>query len=617
MRSYLKRCWLFMLVVGFVTAGYFLMSTSKVVRSDLTKIQEKSPFSLTKTQQRCRHSSARSEDQVLRCFEDLALKAFRTVPNSPKKPARPHGMVRHNRTSRHPLNDGDAARVKAIRHEIDMLRRQERELTLKSKTGDGRGSQLEMLGNLLHPKQPVRDVLLGAATVQVEGRRRAERKTSQLLMENAAPGMRETNRDQSVLSALNDEPRQSIDLLTAHLPKHSTKKDLLKYFHMTKNSVNLSFSALQEIEERFKQRKAIFQKGCQQYRDSGLFRPLRECSLVLPSLPETAIPKARYCSIPKTGSTTWERVLNAIAKDRMQKHGTTKYVRSYSPQEFKVKKECSARKAQGVTERDKELSFTFVREPYSRLLSAYVDKLFSPNTMFWAHTGRYIVAHFRQDPSPLSLSCGHDVTFAEFIRYVIHMQDTGRHREGHFVPLHDHCRFCNVSYDYIGHLETLDQDMAYLLHTLQSPLNISGPFELDTLTNNAEWVFLRMKRRIVNCISLDEAGRRLWKKWQIRGLVSKTDPFPFSTQQVLSVTSTQVAAAALAARETSGGLAALKAQKTEALKEAFATVSLQDRIRLRQLLVLDFQLFGFDPSPQTVFPESQSISKTDFSYFEV
>ena len=42
--------------------------------------------------------------------------------------------------------------------------------------------------------------------------------------------------------------------------------------------------------------------------------------------------------------------------------------------------------------------FMFVRDPYSRVLSGYVDKLFSPNTMYQKHiTCAFVVSEIRED----------------------------------------------------------------------------------------------------------------------------------------------------------------------------------------------------------------------------
>lgn len=92
--------------------------------------------------------------------------------------------------------------------------------------------------------------------------------------------------------------------------------------------------------------------------------------------------------------------------------------------------------------------FMFVREPYSRLLSAFVDKLFCPNPYFWKSIGTYIMKNFRTNATEASMNCGHDVTFPEVVKYVIHAQQTGKHRDGHFIPTHDHCNLCLVKYHF-------------------------------------------------------------------------------------------------------------------------------------------------------------------------
>jgi hypothetical protein len=56
------------------------------------------------------------------------------------------------------------------------------------------------------------------------------------------------------------------------------------------------------------------------------------------------------------------------------------------------------------------------QEPFERLLSGYADKLYSPNAAYWNFIGRYIVTNFREKPSNLSLECGHDITFEEFVK---------------------------------------------------------------------------------------------------------------------------------------------------------------------------------------------------------
>ena len=57
------------------------------------------------------------------------------------------------------------------------------------------------------------------------------------------------------------------------------------------------------------------------------------------------------------------------------------------------------------------LQVMFTREPYSKLLSGYVDKLWAPNPYFWGTVGSHAIKAFRK-PQRSDVRCAHDLTFA-------------------------------------------------------------------------------------------------------------------------------------------------------------------------------------------------------------
>ena len=360
-----------------------------------------------------------------------------------------------------------------------------------------------------------------------------------------------------------------------------------------------------EIEDRFNARKVFLLNACQMYGNSTLFRKIKSAAVRLPPVWPVSNESVRYCPIQKTGSTTWRALLLKVRK-KMQL-------------EAKRRSRIPKRKISSLARSlvHKETSFVFVREPYSRLMSAYVDKLFCPNTLFWQGTGKYIVKNFRENPSKSSLRCGHDVTFPEFISYVIHAQETGAHRDGHFIPIHDHCDFCNANYDYIGHLETISEDLPYVLNVIHSPVNYSNDYETETLKGSVAWVMKKMRSDIQDCMPLEEAGRRLWKKLIIRGLIDKYQPFPFIPEKAKNVSQTKFLEEALAAMSRSRRWEERRQQHTEALREAFSFLPLNQRLKLKKILFLDFKMFGFDPEPETVFPRTPFVKEQGFSYFEL
>ena len=117
-----------------------------------------------------------------------------------------------------------------------------------------------------------------------------------------------------------------------------------------------------------------------------------------------------YCQIQKVGSTFIRNLLRKVSQQgKISSDNRLQRLTEQTGIGF-------AELHYAIHQSDK---FMFVREPYSRVLSGYVDKLFSPNTQYWKATGSYIVSKIRKNADPLSLRCGHDVTFAEFVRYII------------------------------------------------------------------------------------------------------------------------------------------------------------------------------------------------------
>ena len=115
----------------------------------------------------------------------------------------------------------------------------------------------------------------------------------------------------------------------------------------------------------------------------------------------------------------------------------------------------------------------FVRNPLDRLWSAYNSKFVNQNPKFLMKYGRDILRRFRQQPSSTALQCGNDVSFLEFISFVT--AEGTPDDNVHWMSYHRLCRPCEVSYDFIGKLETFETDMAYLVwHSKIMNMNGSG-----------------------------------------------------------------------------------------------------------------------------------------------
>ena len=106
--------------------------------------------------------------------------------------------------------------------------------------------------------------------------------------------------------------------------------------------------------------------------------------------------------------------------------------------------------------------FTFVREPFERILSAYKDKFVYPRfprPMLELH-GRAILRTVRPNASKSALDKLDDITFREFIEYLVTKgsDKTTPVMDWHWDNYVNICGMCAVNYDFIGHYETFDQD---------------------------------------------------------------------------------------------------------------------------------------------------------------
>ncbi|CAK8687085.1 unnamed protein product [Clavelina lepadiformis] len=114
-----------------------------------------------------------------------------------------------------------------------------------------------------------------------------------------------------------------------------------------------------------------------------------------------------------------------------------------------------------------------VRNPFDRIVSAYVDKLV-PGALgfnyFYEPMSRKInqkYRHLRHDVESRTRADNGTATFEDFLNYLI---DTdGGEDNPHFTFYHALCNPCKVHYDYIIKFETMQEDIEFL----QNYLNIS------------------------------------------------------------------------------------------------------------------------------------------------
>lgn len=100
--------------------------------------------------------------------------------------------------------------------------------------------------------------------------------------------------------------------------------------------------------------------------------------------------------------------------------------------------------------------FIIVREPFIRLLSAYRNKIEKPPPGQYTKTSKYIHRAVANTTEPRQETA----TFFEFVRYIT---DPTFNKDPHWDFFHSLCKPCTIRYDFIGHMETVDYDIRYVM----------------------------------------------------------------------------------------------------------------------------------------------------------
>lgn len=285
------------------------------------------------------------------------------------------------------------------------------------------------------------------------------------------------------------------------------------------------------------------------------------------------------------------------------------------------------------------------RNPYTRLFSAYVDKVFIP--LFWeqfrnmqnvtvqpSYFKNTTIEVLKSSSLPLSsrLSkyrdqlrgkgllikknitekimpvCANNATFEDFLKFIISEINSSRPLEPHWAPISHLCHPCKFNTFKIVKQESFSTDIE---HTLQSVgINISNFEWLKSSLNENRAensvpgiiAVIQKKFRQINvhsCISQSEISRRLWKSFQIQGYISKEIGFPkallHDNWKLKNTRVTELVLDAISQKPMTS--TERKEQREYFLKQAYRSISAETISSLQEIYYLDFVLFNYSMVP--------------------
>lgn len=326
-----------------------------------------------------------------------------------------------------------------------------------------------------------------------------------------------------------------------------------------------------------------------------------------------------YCAVAKASSSFWRAALPLIENEKPPDYLYRWKGRMLNLETFRSQHT----DLESVQFFESATWFTFVREPYGRIFSAYNDKIFRPNLDFWKYTASYVIKLVRRNRTEDSLKIGHDVTFLELIQYIILRWKSGTFIDRHFAPMHSRCDPCRRKQIYVGKLETFVGDATFLISKLSNNTDYNHLLEMDDSFSAAHTAHHRVHAlfTLLNETQGLQYPRykiflRTWRDFQIRGILSKDTEMPLKESDASSITEKEFEKILITALEQPVNKTLVKKQRKEALLQAYSTIPREVLEDFRSYVEADCALFGYENTPKWLFQSDSSVKNVAFNYFD-
>ncbi|XP_064613037.1 carbohydrate sulfotransferase 11-like [Liolophura sinensis] len=325
--------------------------------------------------------------------------------------------------------------------------------------------------------------------------------------------------------------------------------------------------------------------------------------------------KLLYCEVPKAGSTFWKGVFAILANNSSDSSSPSKVVLESHIHDRQFLRFNQMNQDQQNSVLNSGHLMLFVRDPYMRLLSAYMDKFVRPNLYYWQRYGTMIANRLRPQDEKTEEQCGQDITFEEFINFFVLSQIPGgplASGDHHWTPVYRLCDPCYYPYDYIGKTESMLSDTRDILQAF----NLSRFIEFNTSSDENSSVIEDIVRRasqfvdeydnLSNCLSLSNLILRFWRYLTAKGYFKPGTPLPTGLINVQQSSPGNLKrtisywAQWMFYRQHSSGSVVKYSQ--EFARAAYSTIPSGQLNKLKTAVREDCILFGYDLEPDFVFP---------------
>ena len=179
-------------------------------------------------------------------------------------------------------------------------------------------------------------------------------------------------------------------------------------------------------------------------------------------------------------------------------------------------------------ERQQSRSILISRDPYSRLYSAFVDKMFLPFAPMRA--GEIIRwQHEIQN----NAGCGTDITFKEFLNRILKAAYQRKSLNRHWAPIISLCDPCNITPFTLVKQESFSVDVEFALKEIGIATDEFEAIHDALHDHRTEATVTSLVYNTLNpsswkksCKTKIDVAKRIWSSFQIQGYMRDDVPFP-------------------------------------------------------------------------------------------
>ena len=182
-------------------------------------------------------------------------------------------------------------------------------------------------------------------------------------------------------------------------------------------------------------------------------------------------------------------------------------------------------------ERHKARAVITVRDPYSRLYSAYIDRIYLPSNEYKA---REAIVKLQGRYATNKDGCTDEISFQQLLSAIIEFVRRGVPLNMHWAPISTVCNLCDLNVISIVKMESFTSDVESFLKKIDIPddlfeaidITLRQPMNDRTIYGRVESIMNTIVKP-GSCMNQIERARRIWISFQIQGYLNEDMKFPF------------------------------------------------------------------------------------------